>query len=1261
MRLTGGDASTDAWSVPATDLRIQTRLTSIARSLDSAREWLSDDPDVVAALAGQSNAELFALLNQRMHDFALRLPDSTLFFDLPSGPVEANRGYAVYSANGTLLAWNTPLAATFGFDTVLTEAMRLPSHDRGVILENGAIYANLISIRKLVSKDGQPEAFIAIKQQLATKQPLAVSPSTSFIDDLKVEAERPITITFGGRSRTIRTDKQWVREDLFASPGDPASFVGTLSIGQFPERVPSLSYQILHSVWTLALALALFTFLVWLITTLADVLSVSHSGSARIAFSVLALSALVVVRLALTFLGIDAKLFIMSSHNSQAFASAWGFGIVQNPVELFITSLFATAAAVMIWIIWIPQERLIRDEREARDQPVARVTSARSTNSFALFGIAALSVIVVQLLIGGLGTVTENIIRNSSIRYLTIDRVLPAPGTLLMLLAFLGIGVTYLFLAALFITFGLRASTRLSSRYLGVWQRLTIGALLMVLLLVPSVWLFDQWGFADTSLYYRAALSALTFLVSLPILIIDAWVPDPMGQGQSFLYRLPRSSRSILFILGVSAIVMSPLIATKQLIGDENAAERLVVENAEIDTPALQRTALQLLAIAASHLENWRASGADTSTLRDEGFLIWMDGMKGHPLWNAIVDVFNASGTRESQFATLGASGELDRLHPRIDSELTIMLRSDSSASALHLIESFTSSGAPAIIGGLQIPDTFGAATAAKSSAKQPAMAEGAHPARKPLIVVVSLWSELPALAVTRENISLLPGWTNAASHAESERGFIVAQYRPNMRRLTNSPALDVPTTVPAPAQSVLRYNRSIWMKMRIGDNEYQTLYYRARGTGAGGTPTVVSVSVPEPSYQRTLEFALRLNAIGLLYGALIVILLLVARQFSTRRIRFTLHFRDRIFLIVLVIALVPLVVVTNVTRNLLAERAQVEEQDRLSRDAVVIKDRMARTIEQTSPAPTNGGLEAQVDYLSQIIGRDFSVYDAHGRLKASSRPELYESSLLASTLNSTAVREIIFGNRSFFTEPVQIGSSSYDVGYQPVTSADGSRLLAVLALATMDEQPRIEAEIARTTSFIYGTFAALGLVLLGIGALFAARVASPILELIRATEKVAQGKLETSIPVKREDEIGDLMRAFNTMTRELERSREIVAQTERELAWKEMARQVAHEIKNPLTPMKLSVQHLEHAHEAKDPNFNTIFRRVIRTMREQIERPDTYRHGICAFRRDAAPAVGGGGYSQSCRQRRRALRCGAQPHSVYCRCSEGFAARALR
>jgi signal transduction histidine kinase len=334
----------------------------------------------------------------------------------------------------------------------------------------------------------------------------------------------------------------------------------------------------------------------------------------------------------------------------------------------------------------------------------------------------------------------------------------------------------------------------------------------------------------------------------------------------------------------------------------------------------------------------------------------------------------------------------------------------------------------------------------------------------------------------------------------------------------------------------------------------------------------------------------------------MIALVLLLIRQLLLRRVYFTLRFRDRIFLIVLLIALVPLVVVTNVTRSLLTQRAQAEEQDRLARDASVIKDRIATQMESGVVNIFGLDLQSDVDELSQVIGRDFSVFDPDGFLRASTKPELYESSLLASTLSSRAMREVVLGRRSFYSEPLVLNKQRYQVGYQPVMSSQGNKLLAVVSLSTIDEQSNIESEVARTTSFIYGTFAALGLVLLAIGAVFAARVASPIMTLIRATQRVAQGKLKTHIPVDRDDEMGELMQAFNAMTEELEKSREIVAQNERELAWKEMARQVAHEIKNPLTPMKLSVQHLEHAHEAKDPNFNSIFRRVIKTMSEQID-----------------------------------------------------------
>ncbi len=1181
----GLERGEEAWSVRDVARSAQDRLTAIAAALDTTRNWLADDPAIGEALASGSTAKLFTILNDRSNEFASRLSDSTLHIPAAEGTQSANRGYAIYSGEGKLLAWNSPLAATFGLDTVLSGPTLLASREQAVLLENGPIYAYLLSIRKLVSKDGRLEAYIAIKQQIATKEPLANAPATNFLDDLPARALRAVTLSYGGRAGIAHSDARWIRQDLLADPSDPTSFIGTLSISHTEQAQASIGYRIFHDVWTFGFSLAIFSALVWLLVAIAEVPREVKPIGVGLMYSMLALAALFIARALIAQLGALPKFFGPEYRNASDFFADWSFGIAANPLELFITSVFATAAAVMLWIVWMPRERLVRDESRER-----HIEKRSGDHPMLLLALAISSVVIWQLLVDGLSLTVEAIVRSDSLRYLTVQQVLPSPGTLMMLLSFLGIGVAYLFIGVLVLTFGLRATIHLTLRHLPSGRRIFIGSFCSMLLLGIAVLLFDYYAFSETSLLIRASLATLTFFISVSIIVIDSMVRSPMEAGPSFLYKLPRSSRSILFILAVSAMVMSPLIADKQLVSDEKMARRIVLENAEVDTPELQQAADHLLQSARENLADWQMSGHDTTALHEKAFLIWFEGMREHPLWNASIDLYDAAGVLESHFATLGASNEINRIRPSLDSVLGQLRRADTSLSAIRILPTFTSSGAPTIIGGISVLDT--------THSVPPAAAPN-----RPLFVTVSLWSELPALISTRSRISILPGTNPMESDPIANGGFIVAQYQPNMRRLTNSPALDAPAAVPPAIERKLLKSRSVWAATTMHGDRYQTLYYRANARmSSGQASAIVAVSVPEPTFPRTFEFALRLNAVGLLYGILIVIVLLIVRQVEVRRMRFTLHFRDRIFLIVLVIALVPLVVVTNVTRHLLAERAQVEEQDRLSRDATVIKDRMTKSIEQAGPSLNTSNLQSEVDYLSEVIGRDFSVYDAMGHLKASSRPELYESSLLSATLNSTAVREVMFGERSFFTSPIAIGSQVYSVGYQPVTNADGARLLAVLALATMDEQPRIEAEIARTTSFIYGTFAALGLVLLGIGALFAARVASPIMELIRATERVAQGKLTTRVPVTREDEIGDLMRAFNSMTHELERSREIVAQTERELAWKEMARQVAHEIKNPLTPMKLSVQHLEHAHEAKDPNFNTIFRRVIRTMREQID-----------------------------------------------------------
>ncbi len=116
-----------------------------------------------------------------------------------------------------------------------------------------------------------------------------------------------------------------------------------------------------------------------------------------------------------------------------------------------------------------------------------------------------------------------------------------------------------------------------------------------------------------------------------------------------------------------------------------------------------------------------------------------------------------------------------------------------------------------------------------------------------------------------------------------------------------------------------------------------------------------------------------------------------------------------------------------------------------------------------------------------------------------------------------------------------------------------------------------------------------------------ARKTTSPILALQRQTARVAAGDLSARIEITSGDELGDLAEAFNAMTRNLAENREALIKAEKDAAWKEMARQIAHDIKNPLTPIKLSLDLLQRARHEKRRDLDTILERTLGLMERQV------------------------------------------------------------
>jgi signal transduction histidine kinase len=130
------------------------------------------------------------------------------------------------------------------------------------------------------------------------------------------------------------------------------------------------------------------------------------------------------------------------------------------------------------------------------------------------------------------------------------------------------------------------------------------------------------------------------------------------------------------------------------------------------------------------------------------------------------------------------------------------------------------------------------------------------------------------------------------------------------------------------------------------------------------------------------------------------------------------------------------------------------------------------------------------------------------------------------------------------------------------------------------------------------------GVILAGLvlGWWISARVTRPIEQLARGAREVAAGHWEARVEVHSRDEIGQLADAFNEMTRQLAEQRERLVQTERVAAWRELARRLAHELKNPLFPLQLTVENLQRAREQTSEQFDEVFFESTATMRAELE-----------------------------------------------------------
>jgi signal transduction histidine kinase len=307
--------------------------------------------------------------------------------------------------------------------------------------------------------------------------------------------------------------------------------------------------------------------------------------------------------------------------------------------------------------------------------------------------------------------------------------------------------------------------------------------------------------------------------------------------------------------------------------------------------------------------------------------------------------------------------------------------------------------------------------------------------------------------------------------------------------------------------------------------------------------------------------------------------------------------FYRKLFLAFVASVFVPVVALVLLTRNYVA--AQMEAS--IEQEAIRTASEAGRVVEDlAAPRAERQGLGVDDNvmvWVSRLIDQDVNMF-VGSRLLATSERNLFASGLLPSRLDGDVYHALALRNEAATVTRERIGEFEYLVAAAPLDV----RQLGILTVPLTSRQREIDAQLDSLDR--RALLAALLFILAGagLGYSMAERISDPVNRLTRATRRIARGDLDARIAGTSSDELRRLVEAFNSMAADLQRQRSELERTNRLEAWAEMARQVAHEIKNPLTPIQLNAEHLRRVHLDRGEPLSPVLQDCVSTILTQVK-----------------------------------------------------------
>jgi signal transduction histidine kinase len=390
-------------------------------------------------------------------------------------------------------------------------------------------------------------------------------------------------------------------------------------------------------------------------------------------------------------------------------------------------------------------------------------------------------------------------------------------------------------------------------------------------------------------------------------------------------------------------------------------------------------------------------------------------------------------------------------------------------------------------------------------------------------------------------------------------------------------------------------------------NEDYDELWYRA------SNQKVVVIARKHDSLIESITLFSYLFCAFLLMVAVLQIsafLLNAAYGYKVINLFSRLTIRSQVHGTIIFISILSFLIIGAATISFFIARYNQNNVDRLSRTSdIMVREMQKRMRDQGSfddvlkiyDSVSSSNLQKLIQDVSDIHNVDVNVYDVDGNLRVSSSPDFYKWGILSTKIHPEAFYHLSRMRQVQHVQEETVSSLRYLSIYAAVRDDKGN-VDAYLNIPYFLSQIALNEEISNFLVTIINLNAFIFLIA-GVVALFITNRITRSFSLIGDKMKeVRLGKTNEEIEWNYKDEIGELVQQYNKMVRQLEQSAVALAKSEREGAWREMARQVAHEIKNPLTPMKLSIQYLQKAIHNNQANVKELTSNVANTLVEQID-----------------------------------------------------------